>query len=482
MNNYQNLTQEEIAEIRENSILRQKLAQDSHLWFFLLYMSEYMEYDFAPFHKEMFKFTEDETITLANVTAFRGSAKSTIFTQSFPIWAMTGNLNKKFILIVSQTQAQARLHLSNIKRELENNILMKSDIGPFQEISDEWSSSTIVVPKYNTRISAISTDQSMRGVRHHQHRPDLIILDDIEDLASVKTKEQRDKTYDWVMGDVIPAGSEKTKIVIVGNLLHDDSVQMRLAEHIENKEIDGVFREYPLLDEASKPTWESRFPDQLAIEKLKKRTADEISWQREYLLKIIADAEQVVHRDWLHFYENNELPPVSKDDFYYVGTGVDLAISNTSSSDSTAMVSAYVFGHSDKIKIYILPNPINKKITFPQTVETIQSLEGSLAPGRTHRIFIEKVGYQESLIQQLHHLGCKVEGISVASDKRTRLSLTTNLIKNGNVLFPKTGCEDLLNQMLGFGKEKHDDLVDAFSMLVNEIAKRNESPPQIWII
>jgi phage terminase large subunit-like protein len=39
-------------------------------------------------------------------------------------------------------------------------------------------------------------------------------------------------------------------------------------------------------------------------------------------------------------------------------------------------------------------------------------------------------------------------------------------VKNGTVKFPRTRCEQLLNQVLGFGSEKHDDLVDAQVYLI----------------
>jgi phage terminase large subunit-like protein len=42
-------------------------------------------------------------------------------------------------------------------------------------------------------------------------------------------------------------------------------------------------------------------------------------------------------------------------------------------------------------------------------------------------------------------------------------------IKNGTVKFPRTGCEELLAQMLGFGAEKHDDLVDAPVWLILDL-------------
>lgn len=439
-----------------------------------------MEYEFAPFHYDLFRFTENELITLINIMAFRGSAKSTILSQSLPMWTITGKLQKKFILLVSQTQTQARLHLTNIKQELESNELLKKDIGPFQNIDDEWSSSSIVIPKYEARISAVSIDQSMRGVRHHQYRPDLIILDDIEDLASVKTKEQRDKTYDWVMGDVIPAGNEKTKIVIVGNLLHDDSVQMRIAEHIQNGQIDGVFKEYRLLGENKEPTWKSRFPDMEAINQLRKRVPSEIAWQREYLLTLVADAEQVIHKEWIHYYD--KLPPFNNGNFMYAATGVDLAISQKSAADKTAMVSARVHDNGSNMKIFILPNPVNKRMTFPETTQKIKEIDKMLAPGRRVYTFIEQVAYQEAIVQQLDHEGVDVEGVKVATDKRSRLALTTHLLKSGHILFPKDGCEDLIMQLIGFGKEKYDDLADAFSLLISQAMLNNHAPPQITIL
>lgn len=471
----QNLSKKEIAEIRENSILRQKLAWDSHLWFFLLYMSKYMGYDFAPFHKEMFEFTENEALTLTNITAFRGSAKSTIFTQSFPIWAMTGKLNKKFILIVSQTQQQARLHLTNIKRELESNALLKSDIGPFQEVTDEWSSSSIVVPKYNTRISAVSTDQSTRGVRHHQYRPDLIILDDIEDLASVKTKEQRDKTYNWVMGDVIPAGSENTKIVIVGNLLHSDSVQMRLAEHIENDEMEGIFKEYPLLDENNHPTWKSRFVTPEDIEKLKKRTADEISWQREYLLKIVADTGQIIRPEWIKFYD--ELPPKDEaNEFLGTFLGVDLAISEKQTADATSVVVVHAYGYSQQNrKYYISPHFVNERLSFLVAKNKIEEYFHANKNSQKTLAVIEDNAYQQAMVEVLEQANIEVKGVRSLGSKHARLMSASMLFEQGRVLLPSDGsCKPIIIQLLGFGKEKHDDLVDATTIALNFIHAKVE--------
>ena len=50
-----------------------------------------------------------------------------------------------------------------------------------------------LIPKYGAMILAMSVEESNRGIRYGTHRPDLIVVDDAEDLASTQTQEGRDK-------------------------------------------------------------------------------------------------------------------------------------------------------------------------------------------------------------------------------------------------------------------------------------------------
>ena len=58
---------------------------------------------------------------------------------------------------------------------------------------------------------------------------------------------------------------------------------------------------------------------------------------------------------------------------------------------------------------------------------------------------------------------------SVIVPKRERLLMAGAPIQAGMVFFPKGKSEDLKLQLTGFGSERFDDLVDAFSQGVNEI-------------
>jgi len=85
------------------------------------------------------------------------------------------------------------------------------------------------------------------------------------------------------------------------------------------------------------------------------------------------------------------------------------------------------------------------------------------------------------LPQMLEMQGVEAEAIKPRGDKRVRLSLTSTAIKSGIIKFPRHGCEDLIRQIVGFGVEKHDDMADAFSLLINATMDKhaNEST---WII
>lgn len=475
------LTKDELAKIKSDRSVRRILAMKNHYWFFAIYLSHYIQYPFAPIHFQMFDITEDQRISLAILVAFRNSGKSTIMTASYPIWSLVGVQKKKFVLIISQTQNQARLHLTNIKRELEGNDLLKADIGPFEEYSDEWGANSIVLSDYNARITAASTEQSIRGMRHGQYRPDLIICDDIEDLQSVKTKEGRDRTFNWFNGEVIPVGDTNTKIVVVGNLLHEDSLIMRLRKLITEEKLTASFFAFPLLDEKDSITWPGKFPTMKEIETLKKSVPSESAYFREYLLKIISDQDRLVHPDWIKYYD--EISPAEQRQYLYIATGIDLAISEKESADCTAMVSAKIHSTDNGLKIYILPNPVNKRMNFPDTVEQAIALSKAVGNGYYTELFIENVGYQDAFIQHLKNIGVPAEGVKTGGQgKRERLALVTHMIQQGKVLFPRHGCEDLILQLTGFGVEKHDDLADAFSLLLLKVISDDKPQPMLTVL
>ncbi len=70
---------------------------------------------------------------------------------------------------------------------------------------------------------------------------------------------------------------------LVGNMLHRDSLLMRMKDRIEGGQKTGFFRKYPLLNAEGKCLWPERFSEN-DIEELKKTVGSEVAWRTEYML------------------------------------------------------------------------------------------------------------------------------------------------------------------------------------------------------
>lgn len=477
------MTVEEIFEaMLKDKRVRLCIVKRSHKFFFYFYFRHYTEFEIAPFQEELFHITQDTTLTTAVVVGFRECGKSAILSMSFPLWAILGEQKIKYVLILSQTQQKAQMFLQQIKYELETNELLKRDLGPFQEERNQWNIVSLCLTHYNAKISIASTEQSIRSWRHMQYRPQLIICDDAEDLEGVNTKESRDKLYNWLLGDVIPAGSRNTRLMVTGGVLHENSLTKRLQKNIAEDKMDGIYREYPILDKSGNPTWPSKFRTPEDIEREKRKIGNELIWQREYMLQIVPEEDQVVRPEWLEGQDYDELP--DSKDFCQTLISVDPAASQKESADYTAIVVISQYSYGIGRKFYVHPNPINDHLSFHETKETVKRLYFLYAKFGSVQVIVEGVVAFQYLSQELLRDGIYVKNLTVRGDKHERLRMAAAPIEAKMVYFHRQGCELIKQQLLGFGYENHDDLSDAFSLGINYLMGEDYDPYpeviQIW--
>ena len=177
---------------------------------------------------------EGQHIALA---APRGEAKSTFISLFFVLWCvLTGR--KKYILIIADALEQAAILLEAVKAELDGNPRLAMDFPAETGRGRVWNVGTILTAQ-NVKLQALGAGKRMRGLRHGPYRPDLVILDDLENDENVAKPEQRDKLQDWLQKTVLNLGAAdgSMDVVYVGTILHYDSVLARTLD---------------------KPTWQSK--------------------------------------------------------------------------------------------------------------------------------------------------------------------------------------------------------------------------------
>jgi len=448
----------------------------------LIYLPHYFSLEPANFHRMLIAVLEDDTEEALGIIGFRGSAKTTICGVAYMIWCVCYG-KYHFPLLINDTVAQVKVNILNIRKEFEENELLRYDF-PETVLKKEsmFSETKLEFTHKDILILGRSRGQKVRGMRYRQFRPDLILCDDLEDLEWVRKKENRDKTERWFKGEVIPAQEElKCKMIVIGNLLHDDALMMRLKKQGFMK-----FIILPLIDEKGEfgekgsVTWKAKYPTTEALEKQKKKVGL-TAWFREYLLKIVAEDNQVIKETDIHYYPNHLLTDL--DDYgnpkikvLDAGVGVDLAIGEKQTNDFTAMVSGLrvkivnAENKENDNKIFIKPNPVNVRMGFDATMKKAKDVQEIMISGT--KFYVEGVGYQKSAIEIMQRKGIPVYPMNPTSDKKARLETIAPFIIDGSVMFPETGCEELISQLINFGTEEHEDGMDALVYLIMGMIKR----------
>lgn len=449
----------------DNGDFRLELVTRSVYWFTQFYFGPRFEHETAEFHREIFGVLQqprDDTFVLA---AGRGLGKSTTAGLCYVLWSVLSG-RKHFVVLMSATQRQSDQSLRNVRDELETNALLMEDFGPFQDDKDQWGRPGLVLKKFDSKIMAASMEQTIRGMRHRHYRPDLFVLDDIEDSSSVKSADSRNRLLEWYRRDIVPAGSENTRIVVLGGILHENSFVSEMKKLIGKKEIDGVYRQYSFLKESGEAMWPERYVDKEAVERLKRKVGNDIAWRQEYLLQIVSAEDRVIPHEWLEGQDYAELP--GREYLARTIISVDPASSKKKSADFTAIVVLGEYHVGDRRKICIHPHPINERLSGMEIEENITALYGLHSRQGYVEVVVETTS-QNYLTERLASRGINTVELRPGGDKRERLRMAGAPVQAKMVFFHETGCEELKRQILGFAHEPHEDLVDAFSQGINHI-------------
>lgn len=127
---------------------------------------------------------------------------------------------------------QALPALEALKAELDSNPRLAKDFPEACGAGRVWQQRVILL-RNGVKIEVFGSGKRMRGLRHGPHRPDLVILDDLENDENVRSPTQRDKLESWLTKTVLKLGAadDSLDLFYIGTLLHYDSVLARTLKN-----------------------------------------------------------------------------------------------------------------------------------------------------------------------------------------------------------------------------------------------------------
>jgi hypothetical protein len=172
----------------------------------------------------------------------REGAKSTVGEEEIILDACFQNFHNA--MIVGETFDRAADRLRAIKHEFEYNDFIIELFGGMKGAT--WNEDKIILQN-GICIQAKGRDQSFRGIKHLDWRPDFLWTDDFEDKESVKTPESRKYWLTVFMTVILPALDKRARVRITGTPLDEDCMLYNLRkEKMRDGKQRWTTREYPI--------------------------------------------------------------------------------------------------------------------------------------------------------------------------------------------------------------------------------------------
>lgn len=427
------------------------------------------------------------------VAAPRGHAKSTCLTFKGNIHAVVYEY-KHYPIIISDSSEQAEGFLESIRVEFEENEAIREDFG---DLTGKVWRSNVLVTSTNIKIEAIGSGKKIRGRKHRNWRPDLLVLDDIENDENVLTPQQRKKLESWFLKAVSKAGDDYTDIIYIGTLLHYDSL---LAHTLKNpgyraikyqavisfsKAIDLWDKWEVLLTdlsnddretdaraffesnrdkmlEGTKVLWEEKWSyyDLMVM----RVTEGEAAFNSEEQNEPINPEDCIFNPEWFEYYNDAEIN--FKDRNYWFFGFVDPSLGKNRRSDYSAIIT--IAKHKVSGYMYVVDADIERRHPDKIITDILEKEERLIREyGRGYKKFgVETVQFQWFLKEELAKASARaniylpIEEVPQNSDKVMRIQTLQPDVKNHYIKFNKRH-KMLMEQLEHFPLGAHDDGPDA---------------------
>ena len=433
---------------------------------------ERFELPFSSLHEEIFKILDNDDIQQAVIAAPRGFGKTSLCTIAHPAKRILFK-EKRFIVPISATATSAVLQGENLKRELMTNEVIRELFGPMKSEAfsrDQWITAT------GTMVMPRGAGQQVRGILFNDSRPDLIIADDLEDAESVLNPDSRAKLKDWWFSDVcnsINRSRKDWKIVVIGTVLHEDSLLVNLLE-----DPDWHSVQLSICDDNYKSNWPDFITD---AEVMKLRDAHERRGQldlfyREYRNVPVATEDATFQPSYFKYYEESELDTKNLENVIMIDPAKTVKLHSAES----AIVGVGIDRSNHKLYV----RDIVSKRLYPDQI--YDEAFGMAIRLNAKVVGIEVTSLNEFITQPIKNEMFKrgqffeLIELKARAKKADRIAALVPFYRQGYVYHNKNCCGGLEGQLLSFPRSKLWDTMDALAYIVEmlELGERYFEPPE----
>ena len=214
--------------------LRGLLRIDAEV-FIEFFLADQLDMPVPEFHSEIWSLLTDQEKERVLLAIPRDHAKTTLAKLAMIwYWVFTPH---RFGVYLSNTNAIATAACKDIMQFMQtpNFITVFGQIKMIKS-SDNESLWIFDLPLGHDRhkrciLRAIGQGQQMRGINIDNQRPDIGVVDDVEDNENTDSEMQQKKLDRWIFGPFLKAFARKKKILWLGNMLAKTCLLARLSRH-----------------------------------------------------------------------------------------------------------------------------------------------------------------------------------------------------------------------------------------------------------
>ena len=412
----------------------------------------------APFHVSAANAILKDRNIKAAFQWHRGAAKSTNMDVFVPMWLMAQEHREiNVMVLVGKSEDNAKTLLGDIQAELQYNQRYIHDFGEQYNVGS-WEEGEFVT-RSEVAFFARGRGQSPRGLRYRSHRPDYVIIDDLDDDELVESPDRVNKLFDWLRSALFGTlDGGRGRFIMIGNLIAKNSVLARWCD-IKSVHVTRV----NIYDNRGNVSWAAKWTPQEV--KDIEAVVGYRAFQKEYMNNPIIEGA-IFRNEWIRW---GKRPAWSK--FSEIVLYIDPSFKGSTKNDYKA---AKLWGKAGTT-LYHLRAFVRQSSVAEMVRWCYDLYEWTREQGIAVRWYMEANFMQDTILDEFRREG-ELRGyqLPITGDKRKkpdkfqRVEAISPLWERGFVVYDETQRDDPdmlagIDQTLAFekGMRGHDDAPDA---------------------